>query len=268
MAELVQDYPSLKWLGQLADGRSDFDIGFTIAHVPGSDALAQTLNVDSPLSGIALALPAPLDKPASDEPATASDDEPAGRWQRSASWRLGDVMRGHLRLSDGAQHPLAATLAFGNQMPEQLPAKRPAHPGACRPAGCHRLGAVARWPAGSGGNGPGLESLDVSTDQAGWFGRPSGPLELRATPQPDLLSVDVDGAAMAGNFSVPTQELDKRGVTARLQRLYWPKDTAPGHAKPDRPPEPGHAGAKVPCRLPIRPTPASIPRRCHRSTCG
>ena len=32
MAEMVQDYPSLGWLGELAAGRSDFDIGFTIAH--------------------------------------------------------------------------------------------------------------------------------------------------------------------------------------------------------------------------------------------
>ena len=32
LSELVQDYPTLKWLVPLADGRSDFAIGFTVAH--------------------------------------------------------------------------------------------------------------------------------------------------------------------------------------------------------------------------------------------
>lgn len=224
MAELVQDYPSLNWLGQLADGRSDFDIGFAITHVPGSDALAQTLSVDSPLSGITLGLPAPLDKPAAASlPLHLTMSLPVGG--SDLQFGLGDVARGHLRLSDGAQHPLAGTLAFGNQMPEVLPTS-----GLRIRGHASRLditGWVQQTVASSGGNGPGLESLDVSTDQAGWFGRPMGPLKLRATPQPDVLSVDVDGTAMAGNFSVPTQELDKRGVTARLQRLYWPAATPP-----------------------------------------
>jgi uncharacterized protein (TIGR02099 family) len=224
MAELVQDYPSLRWLGQLADGRSDFDIGFTITHVPGSDALAQTLGVDSPLSGITLDLPAPLNKPASASlplhltmslPIDGSDLHVA----------LGEVMRGHLRLADGPQHPLAATLAFGNQPPPALPERGLRIRG--HASQLDVTGWVQRVAAGSGGDGPSLESIDVGTDQAQWFGRPMGALQLRATPQPDVLSVDANGAAMAGNFSVPTVDLDKRGVTARLQRLHWPKDQTP-----------------------------------------
>ncbi len=251
MAELVQDYPSLNWLGQLADGRSDFNIGFTIAHVPGRDALAQTLSIDSPMSGIALGLPAPLDKPAETSlplhltmslPVSGSD----------LQLGLGDVMRGHLRLSDGPQRPLAATLAFGDQMPEALPARDLRIRG--HASRLDVTGWVQRTVAGSGGSGPGLESIDVSTDQAGWFGRPMGPLKLRATPQPDVLSVDVDGPAMAGNFSVPTQELDKRGVTARLQRLYWPKDTS-------APPPAGANAAAVPASDPANTgiNPAALP---------
>ncbi|TPG10482.1 TIGR02099 family protein [Rhodanobacter glycinis] len=224
MAELVQDYPSLNWLGQLADGRSDFDIGFTIAHVSGSDALAQTLSIDSPLSGIALDLPAPLNKPAATNlPLHLTMSLPVGGSDLHVA--LGEVMRGRLRLSDGPQRPLAATLAFGNQMPDTLPARDLRIRG--HASQLDVTGWVQRAVAGSGGDGPGLESIDVGTDQAGWFGRPMGPLNLRAKPQPDVLSVDVEGAAMAGNFSVPTVDLDKRGVTARLQRLHWPKDPAP-----------------------------------------
>ncbi len=224
MAELVQDYPSLDWIGKLADGRSNFDIGFSIARVAGSDALAQTLSVDSSLDGIALGLPAPLDKPATASlplhltmrlPVDGSD----------LRLGLGEVMRGHLRLAAGEQRPLAGTLAFGSQMPETLPPRNLRIRG--HASQLDVTGWVQHTVAASGGNGPGLESLDVSTDQAEWFGRPLGALKLHAVPQPDALGVDVDGPAMAGNFTVPAAELNKRGVTARLQRLYWPKAPPP-----------------------------------------
>jgi len=260
MAELVQDYASLNWLGQLADGRSDFDIGFTIAHVPGSDALAQTLSVDSPLSGIALALPAPLDKPAGTNmplhltmslPVAASDLHVA----------LGDAMRGHLRLADGPQRPLAATLAFGDQPPPALPERGLRIRG--HASQLDVTGWVQRAAAGSGGDGPSLESIDVSTDQAHWFGRPMGPLKLHAQPQADVLGVDVEGPAMAGNFSVPTVELEKRGVTARLQRLHWPKDPTPaaGSHPARATADSGAAAAAVPATDPANTgiNPAALP---------
>ena len=222
IAELVQDYPSLNWLGQLANGRGDFTVGYVLAHVPGSNASAQTLSVDSPLRGIALDLPAPLNKPAAASlplhltmslPISGSD----------LQFALGQVARGHMRLSAGAQQPLAATLAFGDQLPDGLPARDlriRGHAGQLDVTGWVQHGA-----AGSGSGGPGLESIDVSTDQAGWFGHSLGAMKIQVKPQSGGLSADVEGAAMAGNFSVPT-DLDKRGLTARLQRLYWPKDTA------------------------------------------
>ncbi|HWU77057.1 MAG TPA: YhdP family protein [Rhodanobacter sp.] len=223
VAELVQGYPSLDWIARLADGRSDYGIGFTIAHQPNSDALAQTISIDSPLIGTALDLPAPLDKPADASlPLHLTMSLPASGGDVQLG--LGQLVRGHLHLSDGPQHPLAGTLAFGDEMPQNLPSRDLRIRG--HAATLDVTGWVQRIAAGAGGDGPGLESLDASTDQAGWFGRSLGPLKLRATPQPGLLSVDVDGPAMAGNFSVPTQELDKRGVTARLQRLHWPGQEA------------------------------------------
>lgn len=223
LAELVQDYPSLDWVGKLGDGRSVFDVGFVIARVPGRDALAQTLSVDSPLSGIALDLPAPLHKPAAASlPLHLTMSLPVEGSELRLS--LGDALRGYLRLADGEQRPLAGTLAFGSQMPGELPARDlriRGHAGRLDVTGW-----VQHAVAGSGSGGPGLESLDVSTDQAECFGRELGALKLHATPQSDLLSVDVDGPAMLGNYSIPMQELDKRGVTARLQRLYWPKSSA------------------------------------------
>jgi uncharacterized protein (TIGR02099 family) len=222
IAELVQDYPTLKWLGQLGDGRSDFTVGYALTHVSGSTATAQILSVDSPLSGTSLDLPAPLNKPAAASmplhvgmslPVSGSD----------LQFALGQVARGHLRLAAGAQQPMAATLAFGNQLPDGLPARDlriRGHAGQLDVTGW-----VAHAAAGAGSGGPGLESLDVSMDQAGWFGHSLGAMKIQLKPQAEGLSADVDGAAMVGNFTIPT-DLDKRGLTARLQRLYWPKDTA------------------------------------------
>ena len=251
LAELVQDYPSLDWIGKLGDGRSMFDIGFTIARVPGRDALAQTLSVDSPLDGIALQLPAPLHKPAEARlPLHLSMSLPIEGSELRLG--LGEAMRGYLRLAD-AQRPLAGSLAFGNQMPTELPARDLRIRGHADKLDV--TGWVQHVAAGSGSGGPGLESLEVSTDQAEWFGGDLGAMKLRATPQPDQLSVDVDGPAMLGNYSVPTQELDKRGVTARLKRLYWPKDSSAetvGH------PHKSAAGAVPPAAAPP-PLPASDP---------
>ena len=246
--ELVQDYASLKWLGQLAGGRSDFTIGFTIAHTSGSDALAQTLSVDSPMSGIALNLPAPLSKPApANLPLHMTMSLPVSGSDLQVG--LGQVMRGHFRLSGDARQPLAATLAFGDQMPSVLPARDLRIRG--HASQLDVTGWIQNAATGGGGGGPGLESVDVSADQAGWFGHPLGAMSIKVRPQADALSADVDGAAMAGNFSVPAQELAKRGITARLRRLYWPKSTAlpPGKVAETPVPDPANTGVN-PAALP------------------
>ena len=249
--ELLQDYPSLQWLGQLADGRSPFTIGFDIAHVAGSDALTQTLNVDSPLSGIALDLPIPLHKEAESSlplhlwmnlPLAGSDLEVA----------LGKVMRGHFRFASDPQQPLTGTLAFGDQMPEQLPAKGLRIRGNADQLDVTGWVQYAAASASGNGSGPGLESVEVHADRAIWFGSSLGAMAIQATTQPDGLRANVDGAAMLGSFDVPAQELRRRGITARLKRLYWPQKA---EAKADKTddvkllPDPANTGV----------TPSSLP---------
>lgn len=248
--ELVQDFPSLNWLGPLADGRSDFTIGFVIAKPQGGPSLTQTLSVDSPLEGTALDLPAPLNKPAATRlPLHLSMGLPVSGSDLQIG--LGQLMRGHLRLPVSAQQPLAGTLAFGSQMPQDLPPRDlriQGHAGQLDVTGW-----VQRGAAGSGGDGPGLEGVDVSADHAEWFGHPLGAMKVRMTPRPDALDVDVNGTAMAGTFTVPTQDLRKRGVTARLQRLYWPSGPeSPAKADGTAPPasaDPGNTGVN-PAALP------------------
>lgn len=253
LADLTAGYPSLDWLNPLGRGRSAFELGFKLAAPASGGALAQTLTIDSTLAGMALDVPVPLKKDAASElplhlamtlPLSGADLQVA----------LGERARGHLRLADGDK-PLAGTLTFGAQMPGELPAQGlrvRGHAAALDVTGWVQQ-AVALAAGGSGaGGGPALESVDVGTDRAEWFGRPLGAMTLQATPTGDNLQVDVSGAAMAGRFSVPTTELDKRGITARLTHLHWPGN----------PPTPsGKAAASQPEENPVNTgiNPASLP---------
>ena len=223
IAELVRDYPSLQWLGASAEGRSDFTVGFSIAHPAGANAVSQTLTVDSPLQGIQLKLPAPLDKPAfSSLPLQLTLGLPISGGQ--LQFGLGQLLRGRLQLPETVGQALRGTLVWGDVMPVEMP------PQGLRLRGhadqLDVTGWVQRMVGGGSGDGPSLESLDIRADHALWFGYPMGAMTLRGKPLPGALSFDVAGAAIAGNLSVPTQDIDKRGITARMQRLYWPKDTA------------------------------------------
>jgi len=268
-ADLTEGIPALDWLAPLGSGRSPFDIGFSLTEPANGGALVQTLTLDSTLAGIALDVPVPLKKSAAETlplhlvltlPLQGADLKLA----------LGEEARGHLRLADGGK-PLAGTLAFGTQMPMELPAQ------GLRIRGHAAKLDVTGWvqqaialTAGSNGaagntnnasstsstsstsSGPTLESVDVGTDYAEWFGRPLGAMTLQATPTVDHLQMDVTGPAMAGRFSVPDKELDKRGITARLAHLHWPGN----------PPAPsGKAAASQPEENPANTgiNPASLP---------
>jgi uncharacterized protein (TIGR02099 family) len=232
LAELVQDYPTLKWLAPLGDGRSDFTVGFSIAHAADGGALKQTLSVDSPLTGMTLNLPVPLKKAAPETlPLHLALGLPVGGGDMQLS--LGQIVRGRFRLPNGAQKPLAATLFLGSDMPSDLPSQ------GLRIRGHTDQLDVTGWvqhvAAGGSGDGPSLESIDVGATQAALFDYPFGAMQIKATPLADAISVDVTAPTMSGNFNVPTRDINKRGITARLQKLYWPKDTAAAVAANRRP---------------------------------
>jgi uncharacterized protein YhdP len=147
---------------------------------------------------------------------------------------LGQVLSGRIHLPADTTKPPVVALALGNQIPTALPA-----------SGVRILGHAAvldvsgwaQWVAGgTGSGGPSLENLDVSTDRAQLFGSSIGALHISGKLQVDALNLDADGPAMSGNFIVPTQDMRKRGITAKLQRLYWPKSVAEKPAS-------GHAGS-------------------------
>ncbi|MEW9624897.1 YhdP family protein [Rhodanobacter geophilus] len=266
LADLTEGYPSLDWLAPLGSGRSPFDIGFSLTEPANGGALVQTLTVDSTLAGMALDVPVPLKKSADEAlPLHLALTLPL----RGADLQLalGEQARGHLRLADGSK-PLAGTLAFGTQMPAELPAQGlriRGHAAKLDVTGwVQQAIALTAGSHGAAGNasdasdasntsgGPTLESVDVGTDHAEWFGRPLGAMTLQATPAVDNLQVDVNGPAMAGRFSVPTGELDKRGITVRLTHLHWPGNPpAPGGKAAASQPEENPANTGI--------NPASLP---------
>ncbi len=229
LAELVQDQPAIAWLGDASEGRSSMRIGFDIARNAQNAPWHQTLSVDSTLQGIALKLPAPLDKPASRaEPLHVSLPLPTAAANLRVS--LGDILRARFRLPGAGGEPLAGTLALGDQMPDAVPAQ------GLRVRGHGDRLDISGWlqyvVAGRGGAGsPALESIDLSADHATLFGSDFPGLRLQVQPRAGELSIDADGATLAGHVQVPTSELDKRGITARLKRLYWPKAEPPRDAR-------------------------------------
>lgn len=219
MAELVQGLSQLDWLKDVASGRSDTTVGFDIVRQASMANAAQLLTLDTNFVGMALDLPAPLKKSADASlPMHLTLGLPVSGGDLQIA--LGQVMRQRFRLPDD-KRPLAASFAFGTRMPDTVPDKGIRVRG--RAARMDVTGWVQRAVAGSGSGGPGLESIDVSADQAEVFGHAFPSMRIQAAPDGGQLNVDVDSADIVGRFIVPTDDLDKRGVTARLQRLYWPK---------------------------------------------
>ncbi|MFC3649944.1 YhdP family protein [Dyella humi] len=234
--ELLQDYPQLNWLGNVASGRSQFTIDYQLAHGSDGGSDVQTLSIDSPLSGVTLDFPVPLNKPAdSTLPLHVSLGLPTAGTEVQVV--LGSMVRGRLRLPNSAQSPLAATFAFGDQMPDELPAK------GLRIRGDAPQLDVTGWVkqsiGGSAhGDGISLETIDVTTEHAEVFGRDFAQMHVTAEPKLDTLELDVDSTAASGHFSVPTVDLNKRGITARLQRMHWPKQPTVPAKKPGEAPVP------------------------------
>ncbi|WP_026033856.1 YhdP family protein [Dyella japonica] len=221
MAELTQGYKQLDWLNQVATGRSDFTVGFNIVNTSGSAATTQQLSVDSMLGGMALDFPVPLKKAAEDTlPLHLDMNLPMQGSDVQLS--MGQVVRARMRLPQNDSQTLAATFAFGTKAPDAVPDTGIRIRG--RPARLDVTGWTQYAASGASNNGPGLESIDVTADQALVFGHPFANMRLLASSQPDGLVVDVDSSGLAGRFNVPLADLSRRGVTARLQRLYWPKD--------------------------------------------
>ncbi len=222
---LVRGRDALAPLAKVASGTSDFDIGFDIDDAPGTP-VRQVLSLDSSLQGIALDLPAPLDKPVNDALPLHMDLRlpVSGGDLRVA---LGGLVRARARLPGDDGTPLALSVMFGTRWPSALPAR------GIRIGGSSERLDVSGWlqralaqSEQQGGHGPTLDGVDVRAAKARVFGATFDDMHLQLSPQPGQIQLRVDSPQAKGSLILPTQDLQKRGVLARLDRLYWPDEAA------------------------------------------
>ncbi|HEY3520517.1 MAG TPA: YhdP family protein, partial [Rhodanobacteraceae bacterium] len=256
---ILSDYPDLAPLAKIASGTANFRIGFDIAAQGSAADAPKTLHVQSDLHGIALGLPAPLDKPqASSLPMDLRLGMPFEGAQIALA--LGDVLRARGRLPDSnARKPGALAVAFGSDMPTMVPAEGMTVGGrapALDLGGWAQLatGGASSTQAGAAAavNGlPALNGARISTGDALAFGNHLGPLSLDYATQADAHVITFDGAALAGTLTLPTARLSQRGITAQLRRLYWPEAPPPkDQTLPQTSPPPDALSGVAPSALP------------------
>jgi len=219
VGEMTGEYESLKWLGDIAKGRGNFRVGFDLRKTGKGDETAQTLRVDSDLRGVELTMPTPVKKAANvATPLSVTVGIPVDGARLDLA--LGDVVRGRLRLPTDKE-PIAAAFNLGSAAPATMPAQGYL-------IGGHAVKLdVSGWVQyvvglSTGGTGPGLSSLDVAADDGEVFGQHFANMHIVAKPGPQELALRVDSDGMAGQLTVPNDDLRRRGITARMDRLWWP----------------------------------------------
>ncbi|QWT18477.1 TIGR02099 family protein [Bacillus sp. NP157] len=217
--EMVSAYPDLKWLSDIAKGRGMFRVGFDLSHADAGGNASQLLSVDSDLRGVELLMPTPVKKTAAlAQPLSVRMGLPVDGARLDIA--LGDIVRGRMRLPNGPT-PMAAAFNLGNTPPAVLPAQ-----GYLFGGHASKLD-VSGWVQyvvgmSTGSSGPGLTGLDLLTDDAEVFGQHFSNMHIVARPGPSELSLRVDSDGMAGQMTVPNDDLRRRGITARMDKLWWP----------------------------------------------
>ncbi len=235
---LMQDYPDLAGLAAHAKGVAPFHIGVNVTSATRTAPATPVLTVTSNLDGVALDFPAPLDKPADTSlPLKVTLTLPPDGAPLAVS--LGDVMQLRGRLADPA-HGKSAALAVG--LGTAVPATVPAggmvvtgHAARLDLSGWAEQGfatAPSTPTAGTPSAMPELTTAQLSADDARIFGTSLGALTLDYATVPGAHDVTFDGAAIAGRIELPATAMTRRGVTATLQRLYWPETPPPKHPPP------------------------------------
>jgi uncharacterized protein (TIGR02099 family) len=227
IGELVQDYEDLKWLGDIGKGRSAYRIGFDLSRTGQGEATSQTLSVTSDLRGTELLMPVPVKKPAAQAmPLSTRLTLPVAGGRLDLA--LADIVRGQLRLPSD-QAPLAAAFNLGSTPPASMPAQGYLFSG--RTSHLDVSGWV-QYVVGlsSGGSGPGLTGLDLQADDGEVFGQHFANMHLVARPGPRDLSLRVDAEGLVGQLTVPNEDMRRRGITARMDRVWWPGAADPADA--------------------------------------
>ncbi len=234
LAQLARGRERLEPLAKMGQGSALFDIGFHIDKTAGNPLhRRQVLSVQSDLQGMALDLPAPLHKPAQ---ASLPLHLQLGLPVEGGPLRvvLGDKLRARARLP-APDRPGAVDVRLGGAaLADAMPAQ------GIRIRGEAPRMDLSGWVryALSASGGPGADipplQVDVTADHAEIFDHDFKKLHVEFHPAPDEWKLAVDGPALKGSLTVPLHDIDKRGIVARFDRLYWPS------------PDQGKAGTAAP----------------------
>ncbi len=223
--DLLDRASDLAWLKPYVRGRSRWTAGIAIpagAAPAGAAASNSTkapavqitkLQLRSDLVGMALDLPAPMDKAAGTAlPTTLDLQLPIGKGEIALAFG----QRFALRARD-TQGQLGIRAAFGtDRIAEAPPASGLVIGG--RAASLDAIGWVA-LTRGNGGSRLPLRRADVTADRLLLLGAAFPDTRLQIGPASGGLGVQLEGAALAGALLVP--DADGGSIAGRLQRLHW-----------------------------------------------
>lgn len=240
-ATLIARAPMLSWLDAIVTGRSVWAVEVKVpeAAMKGASAVS-TLTVRSDLRGATLRLPAPLDKaPAAGLPLLVNSPLPASAGEIAVA--LGDVLHVRGRYDQGKA--FRGLLSLGRPANGPLPARGLVVSGRADHLDAAGWVGFALGDAGAASAG-GLQAVDVQADRLTLGGRQFAATRLRMDRQADAVALRLDGAAIAGSITVPSDL--GRGIRARFDRLYWPGSEASSRSDPAAAPatdtdiDPGH----------------------------
>ena len=210
--------PALSAYGDYVEGIANWSAAFS---ADSGASNAQHLLLTSDLRGVALTLPAPLNKAAGAVlPLRVSLGLPFGGG--SVDLQVGDVLRMHGRLPLG-NSPFAARVTFGGDSEEAVPRSGMAIGGKTPVLDLSGWLDFATSGRSDDGNGTTLNSIDLRADSMTAYGRDFGPTRFTLGRAADGLDMGFTGAAVEGTLHVPSTDLRKHGITAQFARLYWPE---------------------------------------------
>lgn len=215
---LLDRAPELAWLKPYVHGTSDWTVGVTLPKAgTGSRTSPPTLlTLRSDLRGTRLQLPAPLDKPAADALATTVQAAlPMGSGRVDVAF--GKLMALAARSQNGKT---GVQVTMGNdRVDHEPPADGLVVNGRTQALDALEWISLARGGDSRDDGSLALRQVDVLADQLLLIGGRFPQTRLQLRPGADVVAVQLDGPALAGNLRVPLA--DGATVSGQLARVHW-----------------------------------------------
>ncbi len=238
MASALAGFAELNRLWPHVQGKAEWDLNLNVAKPIGDQPSKQTLRITSDLRGIALALPAPLSKDSETAlPMSLSIGLPAKG--SALEMQLGKLMYLSAHLPDDNK-PFGGAVVLGSALPPVVPQNGLVVSGDVPSVdvggwtallGSLGEGSVAMagdQPPASAAVQPMPVQIDLKAAEMNMLGRAFADTRLKVGYEDDSLRLDFSGPQIEGSFLLPNQERDRRGLTARFDRLHWPDATPIG----------------------------------------